>query len=76
MFCHDVRDLTVKLLSCFGHFVIVSCSRVCLPVVSRLHGLILRPFAPVCRCHHGDWANYLRYDSQNSLGASLQFKIR
>ena len=24
----------------------------------------------------GDWDTYSRYDSQNSLGASLQFKIR
>ena len=28
-----------------------SCSRVCLPVVSRLLGLTLRPSAPVCSCH-------------------------
>ena len=32
-------------------FVIESCSRVCLLVVSRLLGLTLRPFAPVCSCH-------------------------
>ena len=24
----------------------------------------------------GDWDTYSRYDSQSSLGASLQFKIR
>ena len=40
-------------LSFFVTFVIVSCSRVCLLVVSRLLGLTLRPFAPVCSCHRG-----------------------
>ena len=37
------------LLLC--HFVLVSCSRVCLLDVSRLRGLTLRHFAPVCSCH-------------------------
>ena len=37
--------------SLFVTFGIVSCSRVCLLVVSRLLGLTLRPFASVCSCH-------------------------
>ena len=32
-------------------FMLVSCSRACLLVVSRLLGLTLRHFAPVCSCH-------------------------
>ena len=35
----------------FVSFVTVSCSHVCLLVVSRLLGPTLRPFAPVCSCH-------------------------
>ena len=46
--CSWFHDRT-SLLLC--HFVIVSCSRVCLLVVSRLHGLTLRPFALVRGCH-------------------------
>ena len=51
LFCHDVHGFTVELLSFFVTFVIVSCSRVCLLVVSRHLGLTLRPFAAVCSCH-------------------------
>ena len=37
-------------ISFFVTFVLVSCSRVCLLDVSRLLGLTLRHFAPVCSC--------------------------
>ena len=50
-FCHDVHGFTKVFLSPSCHFGTVSCSRVCLLVVSRLLGLTLRPFAPVCSCH-------------------------
>ena len=51
LLCHDVHGFTIELLSCFVTFVLLSCSRVCLLVVSRLLGLTLRPSAPVCSCH-------------------------
>ena len=41
---------TEDFLSFFVTFVLVSCSRVCLLDVSRLLGLTLRHFAPVCSC--------------------------
>ena len=50
LFCHDVHGFTEEFLS-FVTFVFVSCSHVCLLVVSRLLGLTLRRFAPVCSCH-------------------------
>ena len=50
LFCHDVHGFTEDFLS-FVTFVFVSCSHVCLLVVSRLLGLTLRHFAPVCSCH-------------------------
>ena len=50
LFCHDVHGFTEDFLP-FVNFMIVSCSRVCLLVVSRLLGLTLRHFAPVCSCH-------------------------
>ena len=40
--------------------VIVSCSRVCLLVVSRLLGLTLRLFAPVCSCHRDSLTRWAR----------------
>ena len=40
-----------RFFSFFVTFVLLSSSRVCLPVVSRLLGLTLRPSAPVCSCH-------------------------
>ena len=42
--------ITEDFLSFFVTFVLVSCSRVCLLHVSRLLGLTLRHFAPVCSC--------------------------
>ena len=38
LFCHDVHGFTEVFLSFFVTFVIVSCSRVCLLVVSRTIG--------------------------------------
>ena len=46
-----VHGIKEDLLSPSVTFVIVSCSRVCLLVVSRLLDLTLRPLAPVCSCH-------------------------
>ena len=51
LFRHDVHGFTEDFLSFFVTFVLVSCSRVSLLVVSRLLGLTLRPFGPVCSCH-------------------------
>ena len=39
------------LITFFVTFLLVSCSRVCLLDVSRLLGLTLRHFAPVCSSH-------------------------
>ena len=50
-FCHDVHGFTEEFHSFFVTFVLVSYSSVCLLVVSRLLGLTLRLFAPVCSCH-------------------------
>ena len=51
LFCHDVHGLKEGFLSFFVTFVMESCSRVCLLVVSRLLGLTLYHFTPVCSCH-------------------------
>ena len=51
LFCHVVHGIKEVFLSFFVTFVIVACSRNCVLVVSRLLGLTLRPFAPVCSCH-------------------------
>ena len=51
LFCHVVDGSKEGLLSFFATFVMESCSRVCLLVVSSLLGLTLRPSAPVCSCH-------------------------
>ena len=51
LFCHDVHGIKEGLLSFFVTLVLVSCSRVCLLVVSRLLGQTLRHFPPVCYCH-------------------------
>ena len=51
LFCHDVHGLKESFSLILCHFGIVSCSRVCLLVVSRLLALTLRPSAPVCSCH-------------------------
>ena len=45
-----VHGINEGLLSFSVPFVLLSCSRVCLLVLSRLHGLTLRPSAPVCCC--------------------------
>ena len=50
LFCHVVHGFKEDFISFFVTFVLVSCSRVCLLYVSRLLGLILRHFAPVCSC--------------------------
>ena len=44
---HGIKEGLISLY----HFVLLSCSRVCLLDVSRLLGLTLRPSAPVCCCH-------------------------
>ena len=51
LFCHVVHGFKEDFISFFVSFVLVSCSRVCLLDVSRLLGLTLRHFAPVCFCH-------------------------
>ena len=56
LFCNDVHGFTEDFLSLFVIFVLVSCSRICLLVVSRLLGLTLRHFAPVCSCHRDSLA--------------------
>ena len=51
LFRHEVHGFKEVFLSFFVTFVIVSCSHVCLLDISRLLGLTLRPFAPVCSSH-------------------------
>ena len=51
LFCHVFDSVMGILFSLFVTFVLLSCSRVCLLDVSRLLGLTLRHFAPVCSCH-------------------------
>ena len=46
LFCHACPWLSMKICS-----FCLSGPRVCLPDVSCLFGLTLRPSAPVCRCH-------------------------
>ena len=45
LFCHDVHGLKEGFLSFFVTFVMDSCSRVCLLVVSRFLGLTLRLYS-------------------------------
>ena len=51
LFCHDVHGLKEGFLSSLSLLRGNLAPRVCLLVVSRLHGLTLRHFAPVCSCH-------------------------
>ena len=66
LFCHDVHGFTEDFLS-FVTFVFVSCSRVCLLVVSRLLGLTLRPSAPVCCCHRASLTRWRLAFQQEGL---------
>ena len=58
LFCAVVHGLTEDFLFFCVTFVLVSCSRVCLLRVSRLLGLTLRHFAPVCSCR---WVSLTRW---------------
>ena len=58
LFCHVVHGFTNDLISFFVTFVLLSCSRVCLLDVSRLLGLTLRHFAPVCSCHRDSFVRW------------------
>ena len=76
LFCHDVHGFTETshhsqdFLS-FVTFVFVSCSRVCLLVVSRLLGLTLRPSAPVCCCHRASLTRWrLAFEQEAARVAS------
>ena len=51
LFCHDVSWFQGRTSLLLCHFFDSIVLRVCLLDVSRLLGLTLRPFAPVCSCH-------------------------
>ena len=71
LFCHLVHGFTEGFLSFSVTLVQVSCSRVCLLVVSRLLGQTLRHFAPVWCCHRDSLTRWRLANCARSRACSL-----